>query len=206
VAEGGEQASGPESPVFFATPAAFRAWLEAHHATVRELWVGFYKKATGRPSITWPESVDEALCFGWIDGIRKRIGDSSYMIRFTPRQPRSTWSSVNLGRIEELSRQGRVHPAGLRVYEQRSEARSGIYAYEQRQAAALDAAAEAQFQANAAAWRFFQAQPPSYRRLAIWWVVSAKREATRQKRLTTLIDDSAHGRPIAPLTRPSPPE
>jgi uncharacterized protein YdeI (YjbR/CyaY-like superfamily) len=191
---------------FFATPAAFRDWLEAYHDSVQELWVGYYKKGSGRPSITWPESVDEALCFGWIDGLRKTIDDVSYRIRFTPRKPRSNWSAVNIRRVAELTAQGRMHPAGLHAFAQRAEAKAGIYAYEQRHTAELDAASEHQFRANAAAWAFFQAQPAGYRRTAIWWVVSAKKEETKRKRLATLIDDSAHGRTIKELTRPGKPE
>jgi uncharacterized protein YdeI (YjbR/CyaY-like superfamily) len=191
---------------FFETPATFRAWLEAHYATTQELWVGYYKKGSGQPSITWPESVDEALCFGWIDGLRKSIDDVSYRIRFTPRKPRSTWSAVNVQRVAELTAQGRMHQAGLDVFAQRAEAKTGIYAYEQRQTAGLDAASEQQFQANGAAWAFFQSQPAGYRKTAIWWVVSAKRDETRRKRLATLIDDAAHGRTIKELTRPGKPE
>ena len=190
-------------PTFFPTPADFRAWLEEHHDQGQELWVGYYKKATGKPSITWPESVDEALCFGWIDGLRKRIDEESYMIRFTPRKANSTWSKVNIQRVAELSAEGRMRPSGLKVFEERKEAKSGIYAYEQREAAQLEAAQEAQFQANETAWAFFQAQTPSYRKAAIWWIVSAKKEETRQKRLATLIEDSAQGRTIRPLTRRS---
>ena len=133
---------------FFETPAAFRAWLEQHAATATELWVGYYKKETGRPSITWPESVDEALCFGWIDGIRKRIDDSSYAIRFTPRKPRSTWSAINVRRVGELTQQGRMRPAGLKAFAERSEAKTGIYAYEQRAGAALDPEFEQLFRGN----------------------------------------------------------
>ena len=188
-------------PTFFATPSEFRRWLEEHHATARELWVGFYKKDSGRPSITWPEAVDEALCYGWIDGVRRRIDDVSYAIRFTPRKPRSNWSAVNVDRVAELTRLGRMHPAGLAAFNGRAAARTGIYAYEQRAAARLDPAAEQAFRANERAWAFFQAQAPWYRRTAIWWVVSAKQEATRLRRLATLIADSAAGRTIRPLTR-----
>jgi uncharacterized protein YdeI (YjbR/CyaY-like superfamily) len=190
-------------PTFFPTPADFRAWLEAHHDQDRELLVGFYKKGSGKPSITWPESVDEALCFGWIDGVRRRVDDESYTIRFTPRQARSTWSAVNIQRVQELTAQGRMHPAGRNAFAARSADNSAIYAYEQRHAATLDPAEEAQFRANPAAWAFFQAQPPSYRRTALYRVVSAKKAETRQKRLATLIDDSAQGRTIRPLTRPT---
>lgn len=190
-------------PLFFATPAEFRAWLAEHHETESELLVGFYKKGSGEPSITWPESVDAALCFGWIDGVRKSIDAVSYTIRFTPRKPRSTWSAVNIKRVKELIGLGLMRPAGLKAFEARAEERSAIYAYEQRHTAALDAADEQQFRAKAHAWAFFQAQPPSYRRTALWWVISAKRLETRQKRLATLIEDSAQGRTIALLTRPS---
>lgn len=191
----------PPKPVFFATPAEFRQWLAANHAGTPELWVGFHKKGSGKPSITWPESVDEALCVGWIDGLRKSLGEESYMIRFTPRKARSTWSAVNIGRVAELTKQGRMRPAGLAAFEQWTEAKSGIYAYEQREGAALDAASEREFRKCPAAWKFFQAQPPWYRKTATWWVVSAKKEETRRKRLTTLIADSEAGRTIHQLTR-----
>ncbi len=197
-----EKGSEAVNATFFATPAEWRAWLEQHHAQERELWVGFHKKGSGRPSITWPEAVDEALCFGWIDGVRRRIDDESYSIRFTPRKARSVWSAVNIGRVEELTRLGRMRPAGLRAFEGRAAERSGIYAYENRDAAELAPDDEAQFRAHEAAWAFFGAQPPWYRRSAIWWVVSAKREETRRKRLATLIADSAQGRTIRELTRP----
>ncbi len=188
-------------PTFFATPAEFRAWFEQHHQTARELLVGFYKKGSGRPSITWPESVDEALCFGWIDGIRKRIDDVSYTIRFTPRKQRSNWSAVNIARVQELTSLGLMRPAGLKAFEERLEEKSGVYAYEQRDAAQLNVQYEQQFRANQQAWDFFQSQAGSYRKAAIWWVVSAKKEETRLKRLATLIEDSAQGRTIASMTR-----
>jgi uncharacterized protein YdeI (YjbR/CyaY-like superfamily) len=189
-------------PTFFATPADFRAWLEEHHASAAELLVGFHKKGSGRPSITWPEAVDQALCFGWIDGVRRSIDDDSYSIRFTPRMPTSTWSAVNVARVEELARQGLMHPAGLEAFARRSPERTATYSYEQRAAAALDPEQERRLRADAAAWAFFQAQPPWYRRAATWWVVSAKREETRERRLARLIEDSAAARPIGPLTRP----
>lgn len=185
--------------VYFATPEELRAWLEANHAKATELWVGFYKKDTGRPSITWPESVDEALCFGWIDGVRKRIDAERYMIRFSPRKPRSVWSLVNIRRIEELLREGRVRPAGLAAFEKRDEKRSGIYQYEQRRRG-LDEAYLAQIQANPAAWEYFQAQPAAYRRNAAAWIMSAKKEETRQRRLASLINESEQGRPVPALT------
>jgi uncharacterized protein YdeI (YjbR/CyaY-like superfamily) len=185
---------------FFKSPFEFRQWLDRHHATAQELQVGYYKKGSGKPSLTWPESVDEALCFGWIDGIRKSLDDESYTIRFTPRRPRSTWSAVNIKRVEELTEQGRMQPAGLRAFQARTENRSGIYAYEQR-SDTLDAPYAQKLKQNQAAWAFFQSQSSSYRRNACWWVVSAKREETRLKRLATLIEDSAHGRTIPLLTR-----
>jgi uncharacterized protein YdeI (YjbR/CyaY-like superfamily) len=188
-------------PSFFATPAAFRAWLDEHHGSVRELVVGFHTKGSGKPSMTWAEAVDEALCFGWIDGVRRRIDETSYTIRFTPRQRRSTWSAVNIQRAEELIRVGRMQPAGRLAFDARTDDKSAIYSYEQRHGARLDVEQERTFRANESAWTFFSAQPSSYRRAAIWWIVSAKRDETKAKRLATLIDDSAHGRRIPPLTR-----
>lgn len=188
-------------PSFFATPAEFRSWLEQQHATSEELWVGFYKKGSGTPSITWDEAVGEALCFGWIDGIRKRIDDLSYMIRFTPRKPGSTWSTVNIKRVEELTQAGRMQPAGLRAFEERSAAKSGIYSYEQRDGVQLDAADEAEFRANRQAWDFFQSQPAWYKKAAIWSVVSAKKDETRRRRLASLIEHSAQGQTLPALTR-----
>lgn len=188
--------------VFFETPAGFRTWLEQYHAEVQELWVGYYKKGSGFPSMTWPESVDEALCFGWIDGVRKTIDALRYTIRFTPRALRSTWSLVNVNRVAELCASGRIHPAGMRAFEARAASRSGVYAHEQRQRVVLDEGFERQFRADVGAWGFFQAQPAWYRRAAVWWVMSAKRDATRERRLTRLIADSAGGRAIKELMRP----
>ena len=188
-------------PTFFATPEELRAWLHANHATEPELWVGFHKVGSGRPSITWPQSVDEALCVGWIDGVRKRIDEHSYVIRFTPRKPGSIWSAVNIKRMGELQAEGRVLPAGAAAFERRRDDKSAIYAYERRHAAELPPEYEARFRQDAAAWDFFQSQAPWYRRNATHWVISAKREETREKRITTLIADSAAGRPIAHLDR-----
>jgi uncharacterized protein YdeI (YjbR/CyaY-like superfamily) len=184
---------------FFKSPSDFRKWLETNHARAAELWVGFYKKDSGKPSITWPQSVDEALCFGWIDGIRKSIDDVSYKIRFTPRRPRSIWSAVNIKRAQELIEQRLMRPAGLKAFQAREEYRSGIYSYEQRPPELPDPYGR-QLKENSAAWKFFQAQTPSYRRAATWWVVSAKREETRLKRLNKLMDDSANGRSISQFT------
>jgi uncharacterized protein YdeI (YjbR/CyaY-like superfamily) len=188
-------------PTFVPTPEAFRRWLERHHETESVLLVGFYKTGSGRPSITWPESVDEALCFGWIDGVRKAIDAESYCIRFTPRKRGSTWSVVNMRKARELIASGRMRPAGLRAFERRDPGTSGTYSFEQRAAVRLSPEAEALFQANAAAWSFFQSRPPGYRKTATWWVVSAKQEATRMRRLRTLIEDSAAGRKVGPLRR-----
>lgn len=178
---------------FFSEPSLWRQWLEEHHGSATELWVGFHKTDSGRPSITWPESVDEALCFGWIDGNRKRIDDTTYKIRFTPRRRGSVWSSTNVKRIEELIELGLVRPAGLRAFRERAEARTKLYAYENAPAE-LPAESERGFRANERAWLFFQSQPPSYRRTCIWWVISAKQEPTREKRLARLIEDSEQGR------------
>jgi uncharacterized protein YdeI (YjbR/CyaY-like superfamily) len=185
---------------FFATPAEWRDWLQRNHARERELLVGFYKRKSGKPSITWPESVDAALCFGWIDGVRRSIDRESYSIRFTPRQSRSAWSSVNIRRVAELTAQGLMHPAGLKVFENRAEERSGVYSFE-KESVRFEVEQEKQFRANKPAWKFFEAQPPWYRRTATWWVISAKREDTKARRLAALIEDSAHARTIAPLTR-----
>jgi uncharacterized protein YdeI (YjbR/CyaY-like superfamily) len=186
-------------PTFFATPEAFRAWLEEHHATATELLVGFHKRGTGQPSISWPESVDQALCFGWIDGVRRRIDDERYSIRFTPRRPRSAWSAINVRRVGELAEQGLMHPAGMAAFERRADDRTAIYSYEQRRAAKLEPAMEREFKRDERAWAWFEAQPPSYRRTASHWVMSAKKPETRERRLRQLIADSGAGRPIPPL-------
>ncbi|MEP6569540.1 MAG: YdeI/OmpD-associated family protein [Acidobacteriota bacterium] len=184
---------------FFKSPADFRKWLAANHDSETELWVGFYKKDSGKRSITWPQSVDEALCFGWIDGIRKSIDDLSYKIRFTPRKPRSTWSAVNIKRVGELSEQSLMQPAGLKAFAAREENRSGIYSYEQRSAELPEQYAK-KLKENPAAWKFFEAQPASYRQAANWWVLSAKQEETKTRRLDKLIDDSAQGLTIRQFT------
>lgn len=188
-------------PIFFATSLEWRSWLERNHAAATELWVGFYKRGTGHASITWPESVDQALCFGWIDGVRRSLGEESYVIRFTPRRPGSRWSRVNLKRIEELEALGLVHPAGRAVHAARDRKRAGTYSYEQRDQARLTPGQEREFKRNKAAWKYFQAQAPGYRKTAIYWVASASKEETRARRLATLIADSAAGRPVGPLNR-----
>lgn len=190
------------TPTFFPTPADLRRWFEQHHEAAAELWVGFYKKGSGKASVTWPEVVDQALCFGWIDGIRKGIDDDSYMIRLTPRRPTSIWSAINIQRVAELTEQGLMQPAGLKVFENRKQDKSAVYSFENKDQAKLDPASEVQFQANPAAWEFFQAQAPSYQRAASWWVVSAKKEETRVKRLQSLITESANGLRLAQFVSP----
>lgn len=190
------------SPTFFPTPSGFRAWLAENHATARELLVGYYKTASGRPSITWPESVAEALCFGWIDGIRQRVDDESYTIRFTPRRKGSTWSAVNIKIAEALIKSGQMQPAGLKAYEARAEIRSGIYSYEQRKPELEEPYGELLAQ-NESASAFFASQPGTYRKAVSWWIISAKREETRLKRLERLIAFSAEGRRLPELTSPA---
>jgi uncharacterized protein YdeI (YjbR/CyaY-like superfamily) len=180
-------------PRFFKIPSDFRKWLAANHAKSRELLVGFYKKDSGKPSITWPESVDEALCFGWIDGVRKTIDEESYTIRFSPRKPGSVWSAVNIRNVERLIKEKRMQPAGLEAYKLRKDNRSGIYAYEQRPVEMVEPYTS-QFKKHKAAWKFFQAQPPYYRKTLTWYILSAKQEETRLKRLKILIDASADGK------------
>ena len=192
----------PEQLQFFASPEEFRRWLADNHAEATELWVGFYKRDSGRPSITWPESVDEALCYGWIDGIRKSVSVEAYTIRFTPRKRGSIWSKVNIDKAQELVRTGRMQPPGMRALEARDETKSGVYSFERSQEAKLTPREQKQLRANRKAWTFFEAQPPGYRRVCLHWVVSAKRPETRERRLNTLIADSAAGRRIAPLRRP----
>ena len=190
-------------PKFFETPAAFRAWLEENHETASELVVGFYKRASGKKSITWPQSVDEALCFGWIDGVRRSLGDHAYTIRFTPRKSTSNWSAINVARVADLTKLGRMRPAGLRAFDARKPEKTAIYAFERKKTATLTTAEEKRLRANRKAAAFFDAQPPWYQRTVIHWVISAKREETRERRLSILIRDSAAGRTVPPLTRPT---
>ncbi len=187
-------------PKFFKTQAEWHCWLEKHHGDSKELIVGFYKKGSGKASIDWPQSVDGALCFGWIDGVRRGLDEESYCIRFTPRKARSIWSAVNIARVAELTANGSMRPAGLAAFAARTEARSGIYAFEQDRIE-LNAAQEAHFWTQPAAWAFFQTKPPGYRKIAIWWVISAKREETREKRLATLIQLSGQARLLPQLDR-----
>lgn len=192
----------PPQPTFFPTPADFRAWLEAHHDKLSEQLVGFHKKDSGKPSITWPESVEVALCFGWIDGVRKSLDETSYTIRFTPRKPSSTWSAININLVQKLTKQGLMHPAGLKAFAARNEKKSAIYSYEQRKSARFTREQEKQFRANKTAWEFFRSQAPSYQRVCTYWVITAKREETRLKRLSELINHSQNRRRIPRLIPP----
>jgi uncharacterized protein YdeI (YjbR/CyaY-like superfamily) len=183
-------------PRYFATPEKFRAWFAQNHDKQSELLVGFHKKGKGRASIDWPQSVDEALCFGWIDGVRRSLGADAYTIRFTPRRPTSIWSSINIRRVMVLKKSGRMAPAGLAAYQKRTRDRSAIYAYEQRATAKLAPAEARKFKAAPDAWKFFSASAPWYRHKALYWVTSARRAETRVSRLARLIALSAQGRTL----------
>lgn len=186
-------------PTFFATPAAFRAWLKKNHKTAGEIIVGYYKKESGKPTITWQESVDEALCFGWIDGIRRSHPPDAYSNRFTPRRPGSNWSAINIKRVEELTKQKRMQPAGLAAFAKRTEAKSRVYTYEQRHLTTIDdKTVERKFKANKKAWDYFQGQAPYYRKLMIGWLNMAKAEETRLRRLDKLTAACENGRRLMP--------
>lgn len=189
-------------PIYFTSGSQFRAWLEKHHYRASEVLVGFHKVGTGKPSMTWSESVDEALCFGWIDGVRRTVDAGRWCIRFTPRKPSSKWSAVNVKKVQALIDAGRMRPEGLAAFARRADQGAG-YSYEEITSTPFDHATEQQFKANTQAWGFFEAQPPGYRRTATHWVMSAKRAETRAKRLATLIDDSANGRRLGMLSRPN---
>lgn len=180
-------------PTFFATDDDFRKWLEEHHETDSELLVGFWKVGSGKRSMTWSESVDQALCFGWIDGVRRRIDDDSYSIRFTPRRTTSIWSAINIAKIEVLSEKGLMQPAGIAAYEKKEDKRAVIYSYE-NQPREFEPQYEKRFRTNKKAWTFFEAQPAGYRKLMIYRVTSAKQETTRQSRLEKLIAASEDGK------------
>jgi uncharacterized protein YdeI (YjbR/CyaY-like superfamily) len=186
-------------PIFFATQSDFRKWLTKNHRKATELFVGFYKVDSGKPSMTWSQSVDQAICFGWIDGVRKSINKDSYFISFTPRKPTSIWSAVNIKKVEELTKKGLMQPAGLASFKLKKEHKSKIYAYE-KEAVKLSAEFEKKFKANKRAWAFFQSLPPSYHRSALDWVMSAKQKTTSIKRLDELITDSEAGRKIKRLS------
>jgi uncharacterized protein YdeI (YjbR/CyaY-like superfamily) len=190
----------PRDIRFFATPAQLREWFDANHATEDELWLGCYRKGTGRPSIAWSDAVDEALCVGWIDGIRKGIDEHSYAQRFTPRRKGSTWSAINVAKVATLTAEGRMRPAGQAAYQARTDANTAIYSYERAVDAFTDVELSA-FRANEAAWADWEARPPSYRRTVTHWVTSAKQAVTRARRLATLIEESAAGRMVGPMKR-----
>jgi uncharacterized protein YdeI (YjbR/CyaY-like superfamily) len=185
------------TPTFFADAQAFRAWLDRHAAGATELLVGFHKVHSGQPCMRWPESVDEALCVGWIDGRRQRIDDDSYAIRFTPRKPSSIWSVVNIAKMDKLRAEGRMTAAGEAAFALRSEAKSGIYAHERGDVPALSDAERARFQRDAAAWTYFEAAPPGYRKVVLHWITEAKRAATRGNRLEQLMQACAAGKRLA---------
>ena len=188
-------------PQFFSSSEELRAWFAAHHDTAEDLLAAFHKKGTGKPSITWPGAVDEALCFGWIDSVRRSLDESSYTIRFTPRRARSIWSAKNIARFQELAAEGRIALAGQRAFDERDVARTNQYSFEQERVG-FDRAQMREFRCNKKAWAFFQSQPPSYRKPATWWVVSAKKDETKARRLAMLMDDSEHGLRIKQLRRP----
>ena len=189
----GESPRSPDAPVLFATPARFRAWLARNADKATALNVGFCKVGSGRPSITWPESVDEALCYGWIDGVRRRIDDDAYQIRFSPRRKGSVWSAINIARAQELIAAGRMRPRGLREYERRIERRSRVYSYEQPRATELSDEELRRFRRDKQAWSWFESQAPSYCRVMLHWIASAKQPATRARRLDKLIESAAAG-------------
>jgi uncharacterized protein YdeI (YjbR/CyaY-like superfamily) len=189
-------------PIHFPDAAAFRAWLEEHHETETEVFVLYYKKATGKPSMTWSQAVDQALCFGWIDGWLKSLGPESHMQRFTPRKPGSNWSKINIAKVAALTEAGLMRPAGQRAFEARREDRSGVYSFEQDTPLVLSPEYEARIRAVPDAWAYWEKRPPGYRRTATHWVMSAKREETREKRLAQLIESSAAGEHVPHLKRP----
>ena len=193
-------ANSQEEPIFFETPSDFRTWLAEHHDSVDVQWVGFWKKATGKPSITWPESVEQALCFGWIDGLRRSIDDEAYMIRFTPRRPHSHWSRKNVETYRRLEAEGGIEAAGRLAWEAKDPAKVAGPS-DERENAELSDALRALLDADPGAAAWFDSQPPGYRKTATWWVVSARREETRVRRMKQLVEDSAAGRKIGPLRR-----
>ena len=192
----------PQNVIFFETPAQLRVWFGANHDTATELWLGYHRKRTGRPSVTWQDVVDVELCFGWIDSVRYSLDADRSAQRITPRRKASIWSAINIKRFKELEKLGLVHPSGRAAFERRDEARSRIYSYESR-SRGFDDAHEAVFRKHTAAWKFFESQPPSYRRTAAFWVMSAKQEETRARRLEKLVEHSARGERVPPLISPS---
>jgi uncharacterized protein YdeI (YjbR/CyaY-like superfamily) len=199
----GEQVDPDASePIYFESPAALRDWFDANHETATELWLGYWKKASGQPSVSWSEAVDEALCVGWIDSVRYAVDEQRSRQRFTPRRHGSKWSTINIAKVAQLTAAGRMRPAGIAAFERRTEDRSSVYSYERRHDMRLSGEEEARFRANERAWSSFEGRPPSYRTHAVWWVVSAKRPETRERRLTSLIEESAAGRMPKGLTPP----
>ena len=188
----------PHDVRYFATPEQLRDWFDANHKTADELWLGYYRKSTARPSVDWSQAVDEALCVGWIDGVRRSLDETSFVQRFTPRRKGSTWSAVNVAKVEALTDAGRMRAAGIAAFEARSAANTAIYSYEQA-ATAFTPEEEARFRAESSAWTDWEARPPSYRRAVTHWVTSAKQAATRARRLYTLIADSIAGRKVGPM-------
>jgi uncharacterized protein YdeI (YjbR/CyaY-like superfamily) len=195
------RAETPE-PIYFESPEQLRDWFDANHETATELWLGYWKKSTGRPTVTWAQAVDEALCVGWIDTTRYSVDEERSRQRFTPRRKGSNWSAVNIANVERLTTEGRMRPAGLRAFEARTEARTAVYSYEQRHLARLTDEEEARFRSNEAAWTWFQGRPQAYRTGAVWWVVNVKRPETRERRLASLIEASANGLRPRALTPP----
>ena len=187
------------TPEYFESAAAFRAWLQKHHATEHELFVGFYKLGSGKRSLTYLEALDEALAFGWIDGVRRSVDAQRYVQRFTPRRPGSVWSAVNIRKVKGLIKQGRMAPPGLKAFQHRDRAKTGKYSYENRPRTLPRAYARV-LKSDPRAWTFFNAQPPGYQRLATWWIVSAVREETRQKRLQQLLGVCAKGQRLDALS------
>jgi uncharacterized protein YdeI (YjbR/CyaY-like superfamily) len=192
-----------KKPTFFRSASDFRRWLERHHDSDDELWVGYYKKDSGRPSITWHESVEEAICYGWIDGIRKSVDDISYKIRFTPRRSGSVWSKINIRLARMSIKEGRMQPPGLKAFQAHRENKSGIYSYDQRRAQ-LEEPYNRMLKKNRAAWDYFQAKPPSYRKAICWWIISAKKEETRLRRLEKLIKYSERGQTLPEMIQKEP--
>jgi uncharacterized protein YdeI (YjbR/CyaY-like superfamily) len=192
---------GPMNPVYFTSTDELRAWFDTHHADETELLVGYYKRGTDHPTISWSQSVDQALCFGWIDSQGRRVDDQRWCVRFTPRKAGSIWSAVNVAKVAELTAAGLMTPAGLRAFEARRADRTGVYSHERAEDAVLDDTRTTLFQAVPGAWEWFTGQAPSYRRAAVHWVLTAKQQTTRDRRLRQLIDDSAAGRTVPPLTR-----
>ena len=188
----------PHDIRFFPTPEALRDWFDANHASATELWLGYHRKSSGTPSVDWPQAVDEALCVGWIDGIRRTLDAERFVQRFAPRRKGSTWSAVNVAKVEALMREGRMRPAGIAAFEARTAANTGIYSYERPEGAFAEAELE-RLKADSAAWADWERRPPSYRKVVTHWVTSAKRPETRARRLDTLIADARAGRRVGPM-------